>query len=249
MKRAPVADNGLAARLARRDTLLLAFGQLLQETNSLWTRVGSQVGIATHSQVPDGLTLNKECTFCLAEFRRLSEGIRKLRSPIEQRIFELKQRGPGCLPAPVPASSLQTIVILHMVSNQAMGKRLDEINEVDKRRKDLLQQFEAGFKACQERFEEMAARLNLLIYMRDCVDQDGALPCNIMYATNIPQVVLSPFALGSQHPQLRGFEKEQDDRLQAAISAGHDDPERVKQELERRKKLLLQLRDQGARQL
>ncbi len=153
----------------------------------------SQVTAVTHASDPDQITLQKECSTFLKEFKKLFEQANQLKKPLEQKIDELKQKGPSRLPAPVPAMSLQTIMMLHLVSEQSMGKRLEELSEIKRRQKDILNQLESGLKNARERFEELVIRLNLLAYMRDCLERDGLLPANIMYNMHLPQIVSSPF--------------------------------------------------------
>ncbi len=183
------------AKNAQGNSLYSALNHLLQETSALDARIQTQVGVVTHSYDPDRASLNKECSTFLKEFKKLAQFAFQLKPLLEQKIEELKDKGPAILPQPVPASSIQTIVMLHLVSEQSMGKRMEEISEVKRRQKDILNQLEGGYTTICARFDEIVSRLNLLTYMRDCLESDGLLPANIMYNVALPQVVSSPFAM------------------------------------------------------
>lgn len=246
-------NQSIGARTATRGTLVHVLVQILQEANSLASRITDRLNAVTHAQEPDWITLDKECNLLVTEFKRLAEATFGIKGTLEKKILELKEsgKGPIHLAAPIPASSLQTVMMLHLVGEQHMNRRLEELGLIEKRRKDALKQLEDGQKMCKERFDEMANRLNLICYMRDCLKRDGVLPCNVMYMTHVPQMIASPFSIVQIIPKLQPAQqvhtdvapKEAVHKIATAPSAAHD-PEKVKRELEKRRALLLQMRNQ-----
>ena len=247
MKRAPVKSSAIAPQNVKQDPLLHNLSQLLHDVSTLTTKIATQVGEVTHASDPNSYILNKECTSFLAEFKRLASIAYELKEPLEQRIIALKQKGPISFPEPIPATSLQTIVILHLVSEQSMAKRHEELSEIRRRQKDLLSHLEVGLKSVHESFDDMSVRLNLLAYMRDCLEKDGVLPANIMYNSHLPQTVSSPFGASQFLNKLKPELSSQSAPVEEMQKEMHvpRDPEQMKKELEKRRTLLLQLRDES----
>ena len=240
MRGFPAKSQVLAAAPRKQDKMLLGLAELLHHLGGLSTRVSQQIAGITHAQNPESAILQHEYRQFLAEFRKLSEIAKAQRKPLEEKISSLKQKGPVCFSEPILASSLQSVVVLHMVSEQSMARRLEELAEIRKRQKDLLSQLEVGMKALRERFDDLAARMNLFLYMCDCLEKEGTLPGNIMYNAKLPQVVSSPFGV----QQVAGLLKPPsfEPALQAKEIHAQHDVEDEKKELEKRRSLLLQLR-------
>ncbi|MDB6081576.1 MAG: hypothetical protein JWO53_848 [Chlamydiia bacterium] len=247
MKNTLGKNNSIIPRAEKKDYLLQMMVQLLQEVSLLAQRVAAQVNLTVHATEPNFATLHKESTNFVIEFKKLSDVAIQLKAPLEQKIEALKYKGPSHYAEPILASSLQTVMILHLSSEQSMGKRLEEIQAIERRSKDILQQLETGIKALREYFDDIASRLNLLCYMRDCLKKDGSLPGNIMYNSKIPQTVSSPFGVQQLMPKLQKM-------IPVAPSTAaphhvvHQDHEYAKAELEKRRALLLQLREQSKRE-
>ena len=213
--------------------MILRLTELLQQMHGLFLRLHAQVTAITHAATPDLFILNKECDVFLKEFRVIYMIAMELKAPLEVKIQQMKERGLSQLKGAVSASSLQTVMVLHLVGEQVMGKRLEELNEIEGKRREILKQLEMGVKAMKERFEEMAARLNLLCFMRECLQREGVLPGNVMYNAKIPQVVTSPFDAS----QLAS-------RIHMAATPSPREPTDSSEEAENKVALLLKLREE-----
>jgi hypothetical protein len=187
-------DSLQSRSLAMEKQLLPYLTQLLQETSMLLQRCIGNISILAHASSPPHFqTVAQECEKSLREFSRITTGLKQCEAPIEDKILQLKNRNAFTLQGPILAARLHIIIILHLVGKFGIHKCLEEINAVEKRKKDLLQQFEGGLKMCREQLTELADRLNFLFYMRTCLEKEGVLPEAVMYHINIPEVVKSPY--------------------------------------------------------
>lgn len=239
MHAAVAKGSNTTSRNVRQNDFFQQLQQLFQDTNTLWSRIVAEVNRAAHSEDADLVILVKECDTCLREFKKLSDLTIALKAPVEQKISVLKLKSLSGVSSPIEAHSIQTIMTLHLVGNQNMAKRLEELQDIEHKRKDTLNKLESWLKMSSERFNDIVLRLNLLCYMRDCLKNDGFLPCNVMYSTNIPQIVCSPFAErltkvlqpNGMVPQPPQFTKEQQQR-----------------DLEKRRNYLMQMRAEMEKQ-
>src|SRR5581483_5363246 len=87
-------SGDLAQRQAQSVSLLQALHSLVQEVAALLNRIATQVNTVTHAEQPDIPLIEKECALYLAEFQKISTIIIRLKSPIDEKINELKERGP-----------------------------------------------------------------------------------------------------------------------------------------------------------
>lgn len=218
--------------------------QLLQDVTGLGQKIMTQITAITHAVEPNALIVKKEVDDFIRDFKRLFTIATELRPSLEAKLDELQSKGATTFAEPIPATSLQTIMMLHLASEMPMAKRMDELNTIDKYRKDALQQIQTGLKALRERFEEVVSRLNLFCYMSECLQREGILPGNIMYNSKIPQLISSPFGVQQILPQLQN-------RVNSAptkVTSHHvvqQDPALVREDLEKRRALLLKLREES----
>ncbi|HXF28956.1 MAG TPA: hypothetical protein VN457_03835, partial [Chlamydiales bacterium] len=251
--------------LRQKEELLLfqKLAELVQGVTNLATQVTAQINAITHSGAPDTVVIGKECDNYLQHFKKLSEVAIQLKAPVEEKLFLLSAKGPGRLAEPVPATRLQSVMVLHFTGELSMAKRLEELRHIEARTKESRTQLEMGLKTAKERFEEATTRLNLLLYMKECLEKEGTLPGNIMYNSKFPQVVASPFGLKQIATRMPNFASAgaaaspsapKSPNIAAAlpkISATPAVPhhialqEQKMQELEKQRERLLQLREQA----
>lgn len=237
----------LAERAQKGDPLRNAMGQLLQEVTGLGQKIAAQITATTHAVEPNALIIKKETDDFVREYKRLFTTASTLRPHLEAKLNELQSKGSVAFAEPIPATSLQTIVMLHLASEMPMAKRMDELNTIDKYRKEALQQVQTGLKALRERFDEVVSRLNLFCYMSECLQKEGVLPGNVMYNSRIPQVISSPFGVQKLVPQLQNKVAVQPAKV-ASHHVVREDPALIKEDLEKRRALLLKLREESKKE-
>lgn|GEM_PF-6993850 len=236
MVRPGQAKSFVAPKKNQYETLLFSLNQLLVAVSDLGGKIASIMQATIQAETPDSFMVGREKENLVGDFKRLSEMAVGLKVTLDHKIRDLKSNGgPSSCRGPILASSLQTVMLLHLSSELTMGKRLEELNAQEKKKKEILCQFENGLKITEANFGEVAHRLNLLCYMQSCLEKEGILPANIMYLSSVPQTVISPFA-----PKVVG-------RIQPIGRPKEPsvyDNEEVKRELEKKKALLLELREQ-----
>jgi hypothetical protein len=242
MKQILTKNRSLAERLRPEEALLSDLGLLLQQVGDLANRIAGQISAITHAETQNPLACARETELFLGEYRQLSQRALMLRTPIEARLKVLGAKSTACSSEPIPATALQNVVMLHLVSEQTMGRRLEELREVEKRQKEYIAQLESGLRTVSGHFEELAKRLNLLCYMRSCLEHEGVLPASIMYISSIPQHVSSPFTYSPQVAKRQIFNP------LAPSAEDKPDQDQVRRELEKKRELLLQLRELARQQ-
>lgn len=195
MQRANLKSSDLIQRSHKKDLLGQGLQELVRSLHSLRHRVLTQIDTVTRAEADaiDDIGLFRECDLCLKEFHYLAEAAAKIVSPIQQRIENFYKKTRFVKQDPFYAHSWSPVQLLHLLNEQAMGKRQQEIQEIEKKKKDMIKQLEVEVSACCQGFEEVVRPLNLLCYMRDCLQNDHALPASLMYHTDIKETVRSPF--------------------------------------------------------
>jgi len=232
----------LAQRLRPEEALLSNLGILLQQVADLANRVAGQISSITHAEIQNPIACARDTELFLGEYRALAERALILKAPVESRLKILGAKSTSCSSEPIPATALQNIVMLHLVSEQTMGRRLEELREVEKRQKEYIAQLENGLRSVSGHFEELAKRLNLLCFMRSCLEREGVLPASIMYISSIPQHVTSPFTFSPQAARRQFFNP------LAPSKDEKPDQDQARRELEKKRELLLQLRELARQQ-
>jgi hypothetical protein len=220
------------------------FGELMNSLRSvadLAGRIASHITAQIHAPQPDSAALFKECEEDLVSFRQLSSKALFLKATIDDRLREIALKGENKVGSSIPATQLQTVMMLHLVSEQTMGRRLEELRDIERRHKETIAKLENGLKMLYEHFEELANRLNLLCHMRRCLEEDGVLPANIMYQQEIPKVVSSPFSISRTISVHSKIQEAPASRGQGVV---HYQQDGLKDDLEKKKAFLLQLREQ-----
>ena len=125
-----------------------------------------------------------------------------------------------------------------------MSRRLEELRALEARKKESRLLYEQALKTMKERFEETAHRLNLLLYMADCIEKMGHLPGNILYSAKFPQVVTSPFGIRDVGAKLRAATTFKPPTELHHITKT-DEKDKLLEELQKKKELLLKMRAQA----
>jgi len=225
----------------QQDILFQQLSELIREMERLFKRVEEEVNRVTHTNEPNEALLARECALFTRDFQRFAQVIIMLRDSIEKRLMDLQAKSSCKFKEPVLASRFQTIMVLHMVGELGMNKRLEELRSIESRTKETRVQYEQQWTAIKERFEETAHRLNLLLYMRDCLAREGVLPANIMYSPTFPQVLQSPFGMRDMTTKVKEAAI-----LKPAVErheiTKQTDQEKFLEEMAKKRELLLQLR-------
>ncbi len=202
--------------------------QHLQQAGELYKRILSQLSAITHAEVPNWIVLHHECELFCREYHALANHALQLKQLVEEKIQTLKIAASSDCSEPILAAVLQHIMILHLVSDQAMGNRVDELKDNERRGRDAVKQLEQAYNSCRQRYDEIVCKLNLLCYIRDCLQREGILPGNVMYVTHLPHVVCSPFSKEGQIPKPQGIIMEQKPLLSKAVVRRESDFQRKK---------------------
>lgn len=192
MKRAAIKSSAIISK-QKKDLLTQALGEVLQALGSLIVRIENQISLVTHSETVDETNLFRELAQYLKEYRIIADAMLKLASPIEHKVNSYFIKTGFQKQGPIPASSLQPVMLLHLLREQAMGRRQQEMLDIEKRKRDSVVQVEAGWSMALEQLLAVSEKLNFLCYMTDFLKKEHAIPANIMYHTNIPETVSFPF--------------------------------------------------------
>ncbi len=192
MKRAVIKSSDLVQRAPKKDVLLHALAELIHALTILYGRVEACIAETTHAEAVDEEALLRDCAAYLKEYHYLAHVAEKVADPVMQKIDHFYEKKGFVKQDPFEAYSWSPVQLLHLLREQAMGRRQQEIQEIEKRKKDVITQYEQGLKACEEKFHEVVPQLNLLCYMRDYLKKEHALPANVMYHTKIPMTVHAP---------------------------------------------------------
>ena len=193
MQRAVIKSSDLVPRAPSKDLLAQGLIEVIRAGVQLLQRINTQISSATHAEVVDDIALFRECELCLKEYVYIANAALKIVRPVESKIQLFYKKQGFLQDHSFPAHSWSPVILLNLLREQAIGKRQQEIQEIEKRKKDIIQKLEADVTACKNCFTEMVPRMNLLCYMRDCYKHDHALPATVMYQTNIKKTVRSPF--------------------------------------------------------
>lgn len=226
------------------DILYNQLSELVREVERLRMRVDEEVQRTTHQSEPNSILLAKECATLLRDFQRYSHAVSSLKDSIEKKLNELQEKPTLKFDEPVLAAKFQTVMVLHMVGELGMNKRLEELRAIEARKREMRVQYEQSWSAIKAHFDETVQRLNLLLYMKECLLRDGVLPGNIHYSSQFPHIVQSPFGMRDMMTKIR--EAAALKPVAAPIESPKPmDQETFMQELAKKRELLMQLRAQA----
>jgi len=193
MQRAAIKSSDLVQRTSGKDLLAHGLVELIRAAASLLQRINTQISSTTHEEVVDDIALYRECELCLKEYYYIANAAIKIVGPVEGKINSFYRKKGFVREDSFPAHSWSPVILLNLLREQAMGRRQQEIQEIEKKKRDIIHKLEADVAACKSCFAQIVPQLNLLCYMKDCYQSDHALPATVMYQTNIKQTVRSPF--------------------------------------------------------
>lgn len=244
----PVVRADVPAR--HSDPRVESLSKILHGLFDLGNKIGGVISALTRADAPNLMSVSKDVeTFHLC-WGQFCDEARRVHPQLVGQLQQLQTKNTTVYMEPIPAKSLLQIIILHLTSEQPIHRRLEHILEMERQKKEFTQYLESGLKTLYENFQEVATRLNLLLFMKNSLEKDGVLPANVMYAHRIPQIMQSPFGVTTMgkllsqpsqqaalpHPkQPLGLPLHSDDTAKA----------KQKQDVEHQRQLLLQLREKA----
>lgn len=136
MKRAAIKSSAIISK-QKKDLLTQALGEVLQALGSLIVRIENQISLVTHSETVDETNLFRELAQYLKEYRIIADAMLKLASPIEHKVNSYFIKTGFQKQGPIPASSLQPVMLLHLLREQAMGRRQQEMLDIEKEKETV----------------------------------------------------------------------------------------------------------------
>jgi hypothetical protein len=212
--------------LPASDLMLSQLSELSKQLETLLFRIQKEVERLLRSSEIGAQELTQECAFITKEFQRFSRIALQIKEPAEHKCAEMRAKPNLRFVEPIQARRFETVMMLHLVSEQGMNKRQEELKAREEKKKQSLELYERTLVLLQEKFDETVERLNLLLYMCEWVQEEGVIPQTIMYMT-IPENIKAPVVsirsktdqqssreMGEKEKQMRDLEKKRELLLQ-----------------------------------